>query len=67
MEPDLQQKINTLEEKLDSVQKTLDQFKNYFKWTMILSIIFFVLPLIGLMIMLPMMLSTLTSDLSGLL
>jgi len=67
MDPDLQQKITQLEQKIDQMQKTLDQFKQYFKWTMILSIVFFVLPLIGIVIMLPMMFNTISSNYSGLL
>jgi len=67
MESDLQKKISELEQKIDQMQQTLDQFKQYFKWTMILSIVFFVLPLIAVVIILPMLMNTLAGNYSALL
>lgn len=51
--------------KIDSMYKSIEKIRKYFKWTFILSLVFFVLPLIGLLILVPMYWGTLTS--SGLL
>lgn len=51
MEPELEKKLNAI---FASVEKT----RKYFKWTLIVSIIVIVLPLIGLLFVLPTFLST---------
>ncbi|MDO8495735.1 MAG: hypothetical protein Q7S32_04485 [bacterium] len=52
-------KLQEQEEKLNAIYKSTEKTRKYFKWTLILSIVFFILPLIGLLIVIPQFLSTL--------
>lgn len=65
MEQEILNKLKEQEVKIDSMYKSIEQIRKYFKWTFILSLVFFVLPLIGLLIMIPMYWGILTG--SGLL
>lgn len=47
-------------DKLNVIQRSVEQTRKYFLWTLILSLIFFILPLIGLAIIIPMFWNTLT-------
>lgn len=60
MQSDANQKIEEadrkllgLEQKIDAIYASVEKTRKYFLWTMILSIVFFVLPLIGLAFALP--------------
>ncbi len=53
MEPNISQKLEVLEVKVDALQKSLDKIRNYFKWTLYVTIALFVLPLIGLVFAIP--------------
>lgn len=53
MEPNISQKLAGLETKVDALQKSLDKIRNYFKWTLYVTIALFVLPLIGLIFAVP--------------
>lgn len=54
MEQEILSKLKEQEVKIDSMYKSIEQIRKYFKWTFILSLVFFVLPLVGLLIMIPM-------------
>jgi type II secretory pathway component PulF len=56
MEP-IQSKIEELEDKVNKLQRTVDKIKKIFIWTVIVSIALFILPLIGLLIIIPQFLS----------
>jgi hypothetical protein len=58
MEPDI-------EKKLDAIFVSVEKTRKYFKWTMIITIVVIVLPLIGLVFAIPAFLKT-YSGLSGL-
>ncbi len=60
MEQEILNKIQEQAAKIDSIYKSVEQVRKYFKWTFILSLVFFVLPLIGLIFLIPMYWSTLT-------
>ena len=49
----MDQKIVEFENKLDKIYASVEKTRKYFLWTLILSVAFFVLPLIGLMFVLP--------------
>ena len=54
MQPDIIiQKIDALEKKIDAVYASAEKTRKYFLWTTILSVAFFVLPLIGIAFALP--------------
>lgn len=62
MEQEILNKLKEQEIKIDAVYKSVEKMRKYFMWTFILSLVFFVLPLIGLMFVLPMFWGTLTSS-----
>lgn len=67
MDEEILKKIQDLEDKIDQSYKMLKAAKNMFMWNLILSLVFFLLPLIAIIFLLPSMISTITSSYSGLL
>jgi len=61
MEQEILNKLKEQEIKIDLMYKSVEKMRNYFKWTFILSLVFFVLPLIAMVFVLPMFWNTLTS------
>lgn len=57
MEP-LEQKIESLEKKIDELQRSIGKIKTIFFWILILSVVSFVLPLVGLLFAIPQFLSS---------
>jgi len=49
----LEQKIEALEKKIDELQYSIDKIKKIFLWILIITVILFVLPLIGLIFAIP--------------
>ena len=43
----------TLEQKIDQIYVSVEKTRKYFLWTMIITIVLFVLPLIGLLFVIP--------------
>ena len=56
-----EEQIKNLEVKIDSLQADVKKMKNYFLWTFWITIILFVLPIIGLIFAIPTFLSTFSS------
>lgn len=56
-----EEQIKNLESKIDALQADVKKMKNYFLWTFWVTIILFVLPLVGLVFAVPTMLSTFSS------
>jgi hypothetical protein len=52
-------KLAELEAKVDQVYKSAEKTRKYFLWTFIISVVFFVLPLIALVFAIPYMMSAL--------
>lgn len=57
----LLQKFEAQEKKIDAIFVSVEKTRKYFLWTLILSLAFFLLPLIGLMVAVPFFLDTLGS------
>jgi hypothetical protein len=55
---ELRQKIDELERKIDAVYVSAEKTRKYFLGTIIVSVIAFVLPLIGLLFAIPSFIST---------
>ena len=53
----LESKITLLEQKMDSLQQSIDRLRKIFFWILIISVALFVLPLIGLFFVIPQFLS----------
>ena len=64
-EQQILQKLSELEEKLDNVYKSTERTRKYILWMFIISIVVVVLPLVGLIFVIPQFLN-LYSDLGSL-
>ena len=56
-------KLAELETKVDAVYKSAEKTRKYFMWTLILSVVLFVLPLIGLIFVIPQFLNAIGGNL----
>lgn len=61
------QKLADQQAKIDAVYVSVEKTRKYFLWTLIATVVTFVLPLIALAIILPMVLSQFSSIYGGLL
>ncbi|MEK7460284.1 MAG: hypothetical protein AAB628_01900 [Patescibacteria group bacterium] len=66
MEQEILNRIAKQEELLEKVYVSAEKTRIYFKWTLIASLVFFILPLIGLILVIPFFMSTMSSGLLGL-
>jgi hypothetical protein len=53
MDPNLEQRLVQLEEKVEKTYKSVEKVRSYMFWTMIITIAVIVLPMIGLALVLP--------------
>lgn len=53
----MRQKFEEVDEKIDKIYKSTERTRKYFLWTMIISIVVIVLPLIALVFVAPLFLS----------
>lgn len=54
-------KLEEQEKKIDDIYKSVEKTRKYFLWTLIITVVTIVLPLIGLLIAIPWMLKTMTT------
>jgi hypothetical protein len=66
MEQELLDKLNKMEQKIEETRSLANKTYKLFLWTMIATVVMFVLPLIALVFVIPYFLRTVTSGLSGL-
>ncbi len=66
MEAKKQDKLEELEVKIDAILKSTRKTETYFKWTFWITIIVFVLPLLGMIFIIPTLISTYTEMMNGL-
>lgn len=66
MEPELSEKIDDIERKIDAVYKSAEKTRKYFFWTLIISIAVIILPLIALIFLIPYFLKTISLGSLGL-
>lgn len=64
MDIDIFKKLEEQEQKIDKIYRSVEKMRKYFLWSLIIGIVFIVLPLVGLIFIIPMFLKTL--NLSGL-
>ncbi|MEK7065873.1 MAG: hypothetical protein AAB938_00810 [Patescibacteria group bacterium] len=62
----LENKIDALEKKVDELVRSIKTIKKIFLWILIVTVVMFVLPLIGLVFVIPQFISTYTGALNGL-
>ena len=56
-------KLAELEQKVDAVYKSAEKTRKYFMWTLIISVVLFVLPLIALIFVIPSFLNAIGGNL----
>ena len=61
MQPDLEKRIGELEKKMDAIYVSVEKTRKYLLWTAIITIAIIVLPLIGLVFVIPSFLSSYTT------
>lgn len=66
MEEDIRAQLNAQNELLLKIYSSVEKTRKYFLWTLVLSILVFVLPLLGLLFVIPSFLSIYSSALGGL-
>lgn len=65
MEEDLKRRLDAQDAMLARIATSSEKTRKYFLWTLIATVAVVVLPLIGLLIVIPQFLSSYTSALSG--
>jgi hypothetical protein len=58
MDEETKQQLREMSEKIDKIYKSTEQTRKYFTWTMIISLVVIVLPLIALLFVLPLFFSS---------
>ena len=61
MDDQILQRLLEQEKKIDEIYRSVEKMRKYFMWTLIISVAFIVLPLIGLLFAIPSFLNTLAS------
>jgi hypothetical protein len=61
MDPELKKKLEAQDERLEQIYQSVEKTRKYFLWTMIATLVTFVLPLIGLVFAVPFFLNTLST------
>jgi len=62
----LREQITAQSEAITRIYTSVEKTRKYFLWTLIITVVLFVLPLVGLVFIIPSFLSTYTETLSGL-
>ncbi|KKS69450.1 MAG: hypothetical protein UV40_C0023G0013 [Parcubacteria group bacterium GW2011_GWA1_42_7] len=53
MDQEIQNKFEEQNKKLEEIFRSVEKTRKYFLWTLILSLVFFFLPLVGIVVLLP--------------
>lgn len=67
METEITKRLEMLESKIDAIYSSVEKTRKYFLWTMVISLAVVVLPLIGLLFVVPMFIGTYANQFEGLL
>ena len=60
-----EQRIAQIEQKIDAIYLSVEKTRKYFFWTMVITVALVVVPLIGLLFVVPNFISTYTTTLNG--
>ena len=66
MEPNINQKLDELNKKIDDVYISVEKTRKYYKWTMIITVELYVVPLIGLLFAIPSFMSNYVGNIQSL-
>lgn len=65
MEEDIKKQLIAQDELLNKIYKSVESTRKYFMWTLIITLVLFILPLIGILVILPSFISDYSSALGG--
>ena len=65
MDYDVLKRIGDLEAKIDAIYASVEKTRKYFFWTMIVTVVLFVVPLIGLIFAVPAFMTNYVGSLDG--
>jgi len=65
MEEEFKKQFNQQQELLEKIYRSTEKTRKYFLWTLIISLVVFVIPLIIMIFVLPSFINTLTSGLGS--
>ncbi len=63
MEEEILKKIEKQDKKLEEIYRSVEKTRKYFLWTLIITLVVLVLPLVGLLLIIPRILSIYTGGL----
>lgn len=66
MDQELKMRLDAHDEKLANIYKSVEATRKYFKWTMIITIALFILPLLGIFFAIPSFLGAVAPDTTSL-
>lgn len=66
MEPNLEERFKKLEEQIGKIYISVEKTRKYFQWTLIITVIVFVLPLLLMVFAIPSFIRTYSSLMNGL-
>jgi len=61
MDEEIKNRLDTLEKKTDAIHVSVEKTRKYFLWTLVATVVMFVLPLLGVALILPWLIGTITS------
>jgi hypothetical protein len=61
MEQDILTKLEKQEARIEQIYVSVEKTRKYFLWTLIITVVMFILPLIGLAVVIPAFLNTMMS------
>jgi uncharacterized BrkB/YihY/UPF0761 family membrane protein len=67
MDPETQKALEVLDQKLNAIYESVEKTRKYFLASVIITVVMFVLPLLGLAVAIPVVMSTFSSAYEGLL
>ncbi len=56
MDQNIKELLEAQQKKIDEIYSTMEKIKKYIKWSLIISLVFFVLPLVAAIIIVPIVL-----------
>ena len=65
MDKELLKRLDAQDQLLNNIYTSTEKTRKYFLWTLIVTVVMFVLPLIGLIFVIPGFIATYTSSLGG--
>ena len=65
MEIDYTKRLETIEGKIDAIYVSVEKTRKYFFWTMIVTLVVFILPLIGMMFAIPAFIKSYSGSIQG--